>query len=227
MSRGKVFFLHFVIFFSHVKNKKALDTQAPFGMILSSTARKHRLFGNDNVHSYDYYYENHRNNSCKSCEELVPFAGSVFTDKGINASHNYAGFLILTRLQKNECCKNGCDDHYCYTQNYFQNVHYIHLNKLFYKWRREWDSNPRALADKRFSRPPRYDHFDTSPYTMKRFCFSAKMILSSNNYNVNIFLKFFQNFSKCSFPSFPSISCITKNACAIAKSSGVVILIFR
>ena len=29
--------------------------------------------------------------------------------------------------------------------------------------RREWDLNPRALADKRFSRPPRYDHFDTSP----------------------------------------------------------------
>ena len=30
-------------------------------------------------------------------------------------------------------------------------------------WRRGWDSNPRALSDKRFSRPPRYDHFDTSP----------------------------------------------------------------
>ena len=29
-----------------------------------------------------------------------------------------------------------------------------------------WDSNPRALADKRFSRPPRYDHFDTSPYML-------------------------------------------------------------
>ena len=29
--------------------------------------------------------------------------------------------------------------------------------------RREWDSNPRALTDKRFSRPPRYDHFDISP----------------------------------------------------------------
>ena len=28
--------------------------------------------------------------------------------------------------------------------------------------RRGWDSNPRALSDKRFSRPPRYDHFDTS-----------------------------------------------------------------
>ena len=31
-------------------------------------------------------------------------------------------------------------------------------------WRNGWDSNPRALSDKRFSRPPRYDHFDTSPY---------------------------------------------------------------
>ena len=41
-----------------------------------------------------------------------------------------------------------------------------HLPLLFAKLpsaRRGWDSNPRALADKRFSRPPRYDHFDTSP----------------------------------------------------------------
>ena len=30
-------------------------------------------------------------------------------------------------------------------------------------WRREWDSNPRDVAVKRFSRPPRYDRFDTSP----------------------------------------------------------------
>ena len=30
--------------------------------------------------------------------------------------------------------------------------------------RRGWDSNPCALADKRFSRPPRYDLFDTSAY---------------------------------------------------------------
>ena len=37
--------------------------------------------------------------------------------------------------------------------------------------RRGWDSNPRALADKRFSRPPRYDHFDTSPYVFLAFCF--------------------------------------------------------
>ena len=42
--------------------------------------------------------------------------------------------------------------------------------------RRGWDSNPRALSDKRFSRPPRYDHFDTSPNVLfyfkrySRFC---------------------------------------------------------
>ena len=37
---------------------------------------------------------------------------------------------------------------------------------ISFKKRRGWDSNPRALADKRFSRPPRYDHFDTSPYIL-------------------------------------------------------------
>ncbi len=31
-------------------------------------------------------------------------------------------------------------------------------------WRRRRDSNPCGVAPKRFSRPPRYDHFDTSPY---------------------------------------------------------------
>ena len=29
--------------------------------------------------------------------------------------------------------------------------------------RRGWDSNPCAREDKRFSRPPRYDHFGNSP----------------------------------------------------------------
>ena len=33
----------------------------------------------------------------------------------------------------------------------------------FLCWRRARDSNPRGLAPKRFSRPPRYDHFDSSP----------------------------------------------------------------
>ena len=34
---------------------------------------------------------------------------------------------------------------------------------LLHLWRRGWDSNPRGLTPKRFSRPPRYDRFDTSP----------------------------------------------------------------
>ena len=29
--------------------------------------------------------------------------------------------------------------------------------------RRRWDSNPRGVAPKRFSRPPRYGHFATPP----------------------------------------------------------------
>ena len=31
------------------------------------------------------------------------------------------------------------------------------------RWRRRRDSNPCGVSPKRFSRPPRYDHFDTSP----------------------------------------------------------------
>ena len=44
--------------------------------------------------------------------------------------------------------------------------------------RREWDSNPRALADKRFSRPPRYDHFDISP---ARFIIYKTMFFSCHD----------------------------------------------
>ncbi len=32
------------------------------------------------------------------------------------------------------------------------------------RWRRRRDSNPCGVSPKRFSRPPRYDHFDTSPH---------------------------------------------------------------
>ncbi len=32
------------------------------------------------------------------------------------------------------------------------------------QWRREWDSNPRYVAVRRFSRPFRYNHFGISPY---------------------------------------------------------------
>ena len=45
--------------------------------------------------------------------------------------------------------------------------------------RRGWDSNPRALSDKRFSRPPRYDRFDTSPYIF----FNCSSLISDVVYN--------------------------------------------
>ena len=58
--------------------------------------------------------------------------------------------------------------------------------------RRGWDSNPRALADKRFSRPPRYDHFDTSPL-VSSCCLSAdaSVILSKLFFRVNNFFQIF------------------------------------
>ncbi len=34
---------------------------------------------------------------------------------------------------------------------------------LAFRWRRRWDSNPRAREGKRISSAPRYDRFDTSP----------------------------------------------------------------
>ena len=60
--------------------------------------------------------------------------------------------------------------------------------------RRGWDSNPCALADKRFSRPPRYDHFDTSPYVVFAVCISARPILPSQRSYVNNYFQFFCNF---------------------------------
>ena len=64
--------------------------------------------------------------------------------------------------------------------------------------RRGWDSNPRALADKRFSRPPRYDHFDISPYVVVcLWCFltaDASDILAPKYSPVNNFFTFFSFF---------------------------------
>ena len=91
-------------------------------------------------------------------------------------------------------------------------VHYIALSiclsstflvfsKTFFQQpdeRREWDSNPRALADKRFSRPPRYDHFDISPYVV--VCVrcvltaDASDILALKYSPVNNFFTFFSFF---------------------------------
>ena len=49
----------------------------------------------------------------------------------------------------------------------FSGIEKVHRNSIKITvdlWRRGRDSNPCGVAPKRFSRPPRYDHFDTSPY---------------------------------------------------------------
>ena len=72
--------------------------------------------------------------------------------------------------------------------------------------RRGWDSNPRALSDKRFSRPPRYDHFDISPYVVDCvrcvLTADASDILASIPASVNNFFTFFSIFIFI-FPDFP------------------------
>ena len=62
--------------------------------------------------------------------------------------------------------------------------------------RRGWDSNPRALADKRFSRPPRYDHFDTSPsicaLTARKLYYHSKFQSVNKEKRFSPFLLFFR-----------------------------------
>ncbi len=92
--------------------------------------------------------------------------------------------------------------------------------------RREWDSNPRALSDKRFSRPPRYDLFDISPSMPPNL--TAKIILSKRRGNVNnffyFFLRFFSGFFRIYSVSF--LCFYARRLWAIFMSSGVVIFIF-
>ena len=52
-----------------------------------------------------------------------------------------------------------------------------------FAWRRRRDSNPRGLSPKRFSRPPRYDRFDTPAY----FIFMNVPIINHQNKKVNAF----------------------------------------
>ncbi len=130
--------------------------------------------------------------------DLLPFQGSPFGQLGYFSKLSYA------------------------IASFFRSVlYYIALFFIcqelfiFLNQRREWDSNPLDLADKRFSRPPRYDHFDISPYHFSVFATSlsdARCILSSNLFDVNT--------------NFYIFSIFFKNTSATSRSSGVVILIF-
>ena len=83
--------------------------------------------------------------------DLLPFQGSPFGQLG------YFSVQIPTKVSL-----------YLIIRIRFQRVPFrlnssFSLNMFPDPKRRGWDSNPCAREDKRFSRPPRYDHFATSP----------------------------------------------------------------
>ena len=56
------------------------------------------------------------------------------------------------------------------------------------KWRRRWDSNPRALSDNAISSRARYDRFDTSPGVFQLL--TKLKVQSAKNEAVQIFGNF-------------------------------------
>ena len=56
------------------------------------------------------------------------------------------------------------------------------------KWRRRWDSNPRALSDNAISSRARYDRFDTSPGIFQLL--TKLKVQSAKNETVQIFGNF-------------------------------------
>ena len=95
--------------------------------------------------------------------DLLPFQGSPFGQLGYFSKLPYllsSSDIYLCRSQRQVILYLVC---------FVLSSTFLTFLKSFYfvfDKRREWDSNPRALADKRFSRPPRYDHFDISPYNV-------------------------------------------------------------
>ena len=76
-------------------------------------------------------------------------------------------------------------------------------------WRRERDSNPCGREPKRFSRPPRYDHFDIPPYMN---CRQADII------GYSIFLEMFLEMRFCDVSEVPEKSVFTRLFCVFASA---------
>ena len=136
-----------------------------------------------------------------SCQELFSRNFSVFTERRRRDLNPRAATNDLLPFQGSPFGQLG----YFSTVARIAFILYYHM--IFScNERRGWDSNPRALADKRFSRPPRYDHFDISPYVVDCVCCvltaDASDILASIPASVNNFFTFFSIFIFI-FPDFP------------------------
>ena len=150
--------------------------------------------------------------------DLLPFQGSPFGQLGYFSKLPYllsSSDIYLCRSQRQVIL---------YLVSFMLSSTFLTFLKSFYSVfdkRREWDSNPRALADKRFSRPPRYDHFDTSPYLCSglRFRLARRQVIFYHLFfNMSIYFFHFFYF----FLSYVSRA----NISPISRSSGVVIFIF-
>ena len=127
--------------------------------------------------------------------DLLPFQGSPFGQLGYFSKLPYAIALVyfFTRSVL-----------YYIALFFFCQELFSTFFKIFFvlNKRREWDSNPRALADKRFSRPPRYDHFDISPYSLfsvfaflcQRKTYSIIELRTCQHLNLHFFIFFQKSF---------------------------------
>ena len=129
--------------------------------------------------------------------DLLPFQGSPFGQLGYFSKLPYllsSSDIYLCRSQRQVILYLVC---FMLSSTFF--TFFKSFYSVFDK-RREWDSNPRALADKRFSRPPRYDHFDISPYTLfsvRRVSVRRKMYSIIKSFCCQYkFLHFFDLFQK-------------------------------
>ena len=102
----------------------------------------------------DYQRRRRDLNPRAAINDLLPFQGSPFSLLGTSPNQADYIFIYLFILQMPLTA---------YLLKYEDFIPEKKHPAEKYLQRRGWDSNPRALADKRFSRPPRYDHFDTSP----------------------------------------------------------------
>ena len=92
-------------------------------------------------------------------------------------------------------------------------------------WRRERDSNPCGRVPKRFSRPPRYDHFDIPPYMncrqadFIRYSIFLEMFLEMRFYDVwempekSMFTRLFDLFATAMLANFQDRLVMTASIC--------------
>ena len=74
-----------------------------------------------------------------------------------------------------------CAEHRLQSKNADKDTDCILISVLI--WRRVWDSNPREVALKRFSRPPRYDRFDNPPGMDVHLVFQSAFVILSHKYS--------------------------------------------